>query len=115
MVEMELNKMDRYSLPIRPRPGEAWIALNLSELDRPIDQALAQLEEMGFNPRLRYRQGADNSLTMFALLCHVQNDPDFFVGESNLWENELDQLAENFPPDCITSPRGLPRRQPVAA
>lgn len=107
--------MDRFSLPIRPRQGEAWLALNLSELDRPITEALAQLEEMGFNPELRYRQGVDNSLTLFALLCHVQHEPDYFSKTSDLWEHELDKLAEAFPTHCITSPRGLPNRSKVAA
>lgn len=107
--------MDRFSLPIRPRPGEAWIALNLSDLDRPIAEALTQLQEMGFNPELRYRQGVDKSLTLFALLCHVQHEPDYFLKTSDFWEHEVDRLAETFPPTCITSPRGLPSRSKVAA
>ena len=103
-------------LPIIPKPGEVFLAVNLSAVeDRTVAETLQLLEKMGYTPQLRYRQSKDGNVSLYALLKHERVDPEMLA--SDYLGDELDTLAEVIqPPDAITSPRGLSSvRKPVAA
>lgn len=104
-------------LPVIPKPGEVFLAVNLSAVkNRTVSETLKLLEEMGYNPQLRYRQSKGGDVSLYALLKHEQVEPQMLV-ESDYLGDELDALAEVIEPaDAITSPRGLsPAKKPVAA
>ncbi len=104
-------------LPVIPKPGEVFLAVNLSAVkNRTVAETLKLLEEMGYIPLLRYRQSQVGDVSLYALLKHEQVDPEMLV-KSDYLGDELDALAKVIEPtDAITSPRGLASaKKPVAA
>lgn len=104
-------------LPIIPKPGEVFLAVNLSAVENmTVAETLKLLAEMDYNPQLRYQQSKDGNLSLYGLLKHEQVDPEILT-HSDYLGDELDALAEVIQPaDAITSPRGLsPAKKPVVA
>ncbi|HAA27025.1 MAG TPA: acyl carrier protein [Cyanobacteria bacterium UBA8553] len=104
-------------LPVIPKPGEVFLAVNLTAVqNRSVAETLKLLEEMGYTPQLRYRQSKDGDVSLYALLKHEQVEPEMLL-ESDYLGDELDALAEVIEPaDAITSPRGLKSaKKPVPA
>jgi hypothetical protein len=104
-------------LPIIPKPGEVFLAVNLSAVENmTVAETLKLLEEMGYTPQLRYRQSKDGNVSLYALLKHEQVDPEKLANSDYLGD-ELDALGEVIEPaDAITSPRGLSSaKKPVIA
>lgn len=104
-------------LPIIPKPGEVFLAVNLSAVQNmTVAETLKLLTEMNYTPQLCYRQSKDGNVSLYALLKHEQVDPEM-LANSDYLGNELDTLAEVIhPADAITSPRGLYSSQkPVTA
>jgi hypothetical protein len=103
-------------LPVIPKPGEVFLAVNLSELENiTVAETLKLLEAMGYTPQLRYRQSTDGNVSLYALLKHEYVDLEMLANSGYLGD-ELDALAEVIQPtDAITSPRGLaPAKKLVA-
>jgi hypothetical protein len=106
-----------FELPTIPKPGEVFLAVNLTAVENmTVAETLQLLESMGYSPQLRYRQSPDGSVSLYALLKQERVDVEKLVNSDYLGE-ELDALAEVIqPPDAITSPRGLRSvRQPIPA
>lgn len=104
-------------LPIIPKPGEVFLAVNLSAVENnTVAETLKLLGEMGYTPQLRYRQSKDGKVSLYAVLKHEQVEPEMLANSDYLGD-ELDTLAELIQPaDAITSPRGLlSAKKPVAA
>lgn len=104
-------------LPVIPKPGEVFLAINLSAVENmTVAETLNLLEQMGYNPQLRYRQAKDGNVSLYALLKHEHVEPEMLINLDYLGD-ELDALAEVIQPaDAITSPRGLsPAKKPVTA
>ena len=102
-------------LPIIPKSGEVFLAVNLSAVENPpVAETLKLLEDMGYTPQLRYRQSRDGNISLYALLKHEQVDPEMLANTDYLGD-ELDAIAEVIQPtDAITSPRGiLPAKKSV--
>jgi hypothetical protein len=95
-------------LPVIPRVGEVFLAINLSAVEKPtVAETLQILEKMGYNPQLRYRQARDGSISLYALLKQEQVDAEMLTHTDYLGD-ELDALAAVIQPaDAITSPRGI--------
>jgi hypothetical protein len=95
-------------LPVIPKSGEVFLAVNLSAVENhTVAETLKLLEDMGYTPQLRYRQSGDTSISLYALLKHEQVALEILVNTDYLGD-ELDALAEVIQPaDAITSPRGL--------
>jgi len=104
--------MNQHEMPsVPPKPGEVWLSVELTALgEMPIAEALRILQEMGYEPSLRYQQQS-GEIRLFALLKHEQHD-DQFPGDDYLGK-ELDALAEKIPTHAISSPRRL--RYAIAA
>ncbi|WP_127082688.1 acyl carrier protein [Dulcicalothrix desertica] len=94
-------------LPIIPKVGEVFLAVELSAIQNmTVAETLNRLENMGYNPTLRYRQSKDGSISVYALLKHEHINPDIL--QSDYLGEELDALAEVIQaPDAIVSPRGI--------
>ncbi|KYC36877.1 hypothetical protein WA1_45285 [Scytonema hofmannii PCC 7110] len=106
-------------LPVIPKPGEVFLAINLSVVENmTVAETLNLLEQMGYSPQLRYRQAQDgnSNVSLYALLKHEHVEPEMLINLDYLGD-ELDALAEVIQPaDAITSPRGLsPAKKPVIA
>ena len=104
-------------LPIIPKSGEVFLAVNLSAVENmTVAETLNLLSEIGYTPQLRYRQSKDGNVSLYALLKHEQVDSEMLTNSDYLGD-ELDALAEVIQPtDAITSPRGLsPAKKPVVA
>ncbi len=104
-------------LPVIPKPGEVFLAVNLTVVqNRSVAETLKLLEEMGYTPQLRYRQSKEGDVSLYALLKYEQVEPQMLL-ESDYLGDELDALAEVIEPaDAITSPRGLKSaKKPVPA
>ncbi|MBG1265664.1 acyl carrier protein [Nostoc sp. WHI] len=95
-------------LPVIPKPGEVFLAVELTAVENmTVVQTLKLLEDMGYNPTLRYRQIPDGRICVYALLRHENVDPEILQNSDYLGE-QLDALAEVIQPaDAITSPRGI--------
>lgn len=95
-------------LPLIPKPGEVFLAVELTAVQNmTVAEALSLLEDMGYQPTLRYRQLKDGKISVFALLLHENVNPEVLQNTDYLGE-ELDALSEVIqPPDAITSPRGI--------
>lgn len=95
-------------LPVIPKPGEVFLAVNLSAVENmTVPETLKLLEGIGYTPQLRYRQSKDGNISLYALLKHEQMNPEMLANSDYLGE-ELDALAEMIhPADAIISPRGL--------
>jgi hypothetical protein len=95
-------------LPVIPKSGEVFLAVNLSAVkNHNVAETLKLLEDRGYTPQLRYRQSRDGNISLYALLKHEQVDPEMLANTDYLGD-ELDALAEIIEPaDAITSPRGL--------
>lgn len=94
-------------LPVIPKVGEVFLAIELNAIQNmTVAETLKLLENMGYNPTLRYRQSQDGSISVYALLKHEHISPDIL--QSDYLGEELDALAEIIqPPDAIVSPRGM--------
>lgn len=104
-------------LPVIPKSGEVFLAVNLSAVENyTVAETLKLLEDMGYNPQLRYRQSKEGNISLYALLKHEQVDPEMLANTDYLGD-ELDALAEVIQPaDALTSPRGLsPAKKPVSS
>jgi hypothetical protein len=104
-------------LPIIPKPGEVFLAIDLSAVENmTVAKTLNLLVQMGYSPQLRYRQAKDGNVSLYALLKHEHIEPEMLANTDYLG-NELDILAEVIQPaDAITSPRGLsPAKKAVTA
>ncbi|GAA6621347.1 acyl carrier protein [Scytonema sp. NUACC26] len=104
-------------LPIIPKSGEVFLAINLSAVENlTVAETLNLLEQMGYRPQLRYRQAKDGKVSLYALLKHDRVEPEMLTNIDYLGD-ELDALAEVIQPaDAITSPRGLsPAKKAVTA
>ncbi|KYC36850.1 hypothetical protein WA1_45145 [Scytonema hofmannii PCC 7110] len=104
-------------LPVIPKPGEVFLAINLSAVENmTVAETLNLLEQMGYSPQLRYRQAKDGNVSLYALLKHEHVEPEMLTNIDYLGD-ELDTLAEVIQPaDAITSPRGLsPAKKAVTA
>jgi hypothetical protein len=95
-------------LPVIPKPGEVFLAVELTAVQNmTVAQTLKLLEDMGYNPSLRYRQSSDGRVCVYALLRHDFVNPEILQNSDYLGE-QLDALAEVIKPaDAITSPRGI--------
>ena len=81
-------------LPVIPKSGEVFLAVNLSAVKNPsVPETLKLLEDMGYTPQLRYRQSRDGNISLYALLKHEQVEPEILVNTDYLGD-ELDALAE---------------------
>lgn len=94
-------------LPIIPKIGEVFLAVELTAVQNmTVAETLKSLEDMGYNPTLRYRQFLDG-ISVYALLKHEHIEPEILQNSDYLGE-ELDALAEVIQPtSAITSPRGI--------
>ncbi|MBD2772806.1 acyl carrier protein [Iningainema tapete] len=95
-------------LPVIPKLGEVFLAVDLTAVrNMTLAETLKVLENMGYNPTLRYRQSLDGTVSVYALLVHEHVNPEILQNSDYLGE-ELDALAEVIQPaDAITSPRGI--------
>ena len=95
-------------LPIIPKVGEVFLAVELTAVQNmTVAETLKSLEDMGYNPTLRYRQFSDGRVSVYALLKHEHIEPEILQNSDYLGE-ELDALAEMIQPtSAITSPRGI--------
>lgn len=95
-------------LPVIPKLGEVFLAVELTAVQNmTVAQTLKLLEDMGYNPSLRYRQFSDGRVCIYALLKHDFVDPEILQNSDYLGV-QLDALAEVIKPtDAITSPRGI--------
>jgi hypothetical protein len=95
-------------LPVIPQPGEVFLAVELTAVtNMTVTETLNLLQNMGYNPTLRYRQFKDGKVSVYALLKHEHVNPETLQNTDYLGE-ELDALAEIIQPtDAITSPRGI--------
>ncbi len=95
-------------LPVIPKSGEVFLAVNLSAVENhTVAETLKLLDDMGYTPQLRYRQSGDSHISLYALLKHERVEPEMLASTDYLGD-ELDALAEVIQPaDAITSPRGL--------
>ncbi|MEH1926203.1 MAG: acyl carrier protein [Nostoc sp.] len=102
-------------LPVIPKPGEVFLAVELTAVENmTVVQTLKLLEDMGYNPTLRYRQISDGRISVYALLRYENVDPEILQNSDYLGE-QLDALAEVIQPaDAITSPRGISSAKTLA-
>lgn len=83
-------------MPLRPRKGEVWLALNLSRIQNLSPWAALKLaEELGFVPELRYRQ--DERVEVYAVLYYELRDYEQPLPAGFL-EEQLWTLAERIQP-----------------
>ncbi|MCC5622861.1 acyl carrier protein [Nostoc sp. CHAB 5715] len=102
-------------LPVIPKPGEVFLAVELTAVENMnVAETLKLLEDMGYNPTLRYRQIPDGRISVYALLRHENVNPEILQNSDYLGE-QLDALAEVIQPaDAITSPRGISSAKTLA-
>jgi hypothetical protein len=95
-------------LPVIPKLGEVFLAVELNAVQNmSVAETLKLLDDMGYNPTLRYRQSKDGKVSVYALLRHEFIDLEVLQNSDYLGE-ELDVLASVIQPtDAITSPRGI--------
>lgn len=84
-------------MPSRPRKGEIWLALNLSEIESHTPwEALKVAEGMGFTPELRYQLHEDK-VQLFAVLFYEKREYESALEEDFL-DDECLQLANTIQP-----------------
>lgn len=104
-------------LPVIPQSGEVFLAVDLTAVtNMTCAETLKLLQDMGYNPTLRYRQSKEGKVSVYALLKHEHVSPEILQNTDYLGQ-ELDTLAEVIQPaDAITSPRGIvSAKKPVTA
>jgi hypothetical protein len=99
----------------KPRPGQWILSIDFSEIkSKSVTQVLSLLEQMGYEPQLRYLE-TEQGVKLYALLKDEQYDPSQPIPDDHY--EELMALYEAFQPEdmAIGSARGLPVKSPVAA
>lgn len=112
--------MNQYQLQWRPKPGQLLLYIDFSEIkQRSIGETLTLLEQLGYQPQLRYLESQDSEgktiVKLYALLKDEQHEPTVQIPEDYL-ESELEALYEAIQPDdlAIRCPRGLLLKKPAA-
>jgi len=101
------------ALKIRPgaKPGQIILGVDLSEVER-FSQVLGLLNELGYEPRLRYLE-LRIGLHVFAVLKDEQHDPNVMIDDEyliNEWETLVDQIT---PSKAVRLWRGYPQQLTV--
>jgi hypothetical protein len=107
----------RYQLQTRPRAGQFLVYIDLSLIQsRSKAETLALLEQMGYEPQLRYLETSAGEIQLYALLRDEQHDPALPIPDHYLLDERI-ALFEAFPGEetAIYSLRGLPKQQAIAA
>jgi hypothetical protein len=106
--------VSKYALPT-VEAGQCMLCVNLSELKaHSVAQALIILEEIGFQPELRYDQNFVGT-ELYALLRYDQLDPTKPISDEHLgWD--FDKLCKAFPGEtfALRCLQGSPVSLPVA-
>ena len=106
-----VESANKYRLQIIPKPGQFLMYVDLSAIaSRSVDETLNLLEQMGYEPQLRYQE-TQAGLRLYALLRDEQLDPTQSIDDHHRLEERL-ALYEAFPGEdmAIYCPRGLPRQ-----
>jgi hypothetical protein len=101
--------MNKYQLQWKPKPGQWLFYIDFSEIQsKSVTEVLALVEEMGYEPQLRYLE-TEQGLKLYALLKDQQFDPSQSIPD-DYGIDELVALYEAFPNEdlAIRSSRGLP-------
>jgi hypothetical protein len=79
-------------------------------------ETLTLLEQLGYEPQLRYLETNAGELQLYALLRDEQHDPTLPIAEHYLLDERI-ALFESFPGEetAIYSLRGLPKQQTIPA
>jgi hypothetical protein len=103
-------------MQVIPKPGQIIVSIELSGLqNHSIEEALAIVQQLGYEPQLRYLE-SNSGFSLYALLLDEQHDPNRAI-DSLYRVDETIALFEAFPGDdmAIRSSRGCPQREAVAA
>ncbi|MBW4622051.1 MAG: hypothetical protein KME17_22190 [Cyanosarcina radialis HA8281-LM2] len=108
--------MSKYQLQLKPNPGQWLLYVDLEEIkSKSVIQVLTLLEQMGYDPQLRYLE-TDRGVKLYALLKEEQHEPTQSISDEHGF-GELIALYEAFKDEdmAIRSSRGLPIKAPVTA
>jgi hypothetical protein len=110
---LDLKNNISFTIPFRPRPGQALLFVDLSTALNPIE-ILDILIQLGYEPVLKYRQLPTGKQELCALLKFEQYETSYPTEEylTEEWGNLCETSGIN--PDFIRCQRGH-FKQPVAA
>ncbi|BAU10258.1 hypothetical protein LEP3755_07400 [Leptolyngbya sp. NIES-3755] len=108
--------MNKHQIQLHPKAGQILWYVDLSEIrSHSVSEALELLEQMGYQPQLRYLE-TQNGLKLFALLKDEQRDPNQVIDDEYLIDERL-ALFEAFPGDdmAIHLTNGVPVKTAIAS
>lgn len=107
-----------YEMPFRPRPGQVLFYVEIGRTQDPM-QSLKVIEDLGYQPQLRFCSFPSGQKVLCALLLYEQHDPEVLIDENYLSEQH-EVLWDRFLPQedeisVVHFMKGSPKVVAIAA